>query len=102
MIARKYREDITTMLFSKPRHIRALVRKDLGVLVSLTMCTTEKGEVIKQIKEKYKEEYRVLNDYVEEPKAINHRNTIFVISKKPTLDVEPIFDRIYICFGTPK
>ena len=59
VIARKYWEEITSMPFIKPRHLRALVRKDLGVMVSHTVCITTKGEVIKQMEEKYKKEFKV-------------------------------------------
>ena len=57
VIARKYGEVINAMPFIKPRHLRALVRKDLGVIVSPHVCRVAKGEVIKQIEEKYKKEF---------------------------------------------
>ena len=90
------------MPFIKPRHLRALVRKDLGVIVSQTVCRAAKGEVIKQMEEKYKEEFKVLNDYAEELKATNPESTVIVISKNATLDLEAIFDRLYICFEALK
>ena len=90
------------MPFIKPRHLRALVRKDLGVMVSHTVCITTKGEVIKQMVEKYKKEFKVQNDYTEELKATNPESTVIVISKNATLDSEAIFDRLYICFGALK
>ncbi|WRX26530.1 hypothetical protein QQP08_019017 [Theobroma cacao] len=102
MIARKYGEKITTMPFIKPRHLRALVRKDLGVRVSFSVCRVAKLEVIKKIEEKYKGEYFVLNDYVEELKLTNLESTIFVTSHKPTPDLMPVFKKIYICFEALK
>ena len=102
VIARKYWEEITSMPFIKPRHLRALVRKDLGVMVSQTVCRAAKGEVIKQMEEKYKEEFKVLNDYAEELKTTNPKSTVIVISKNATLDLEAIFDRLYIFFGALK
>ena len=86
------------MPFIKLKHLRALVRKDLGVMVSQTVCRAAKGEVIKQIEEKYKEEFKVLNDYAEELKAPNLESTVIMISKNATLDSKAIFDRLYICF----
>ncbi|EOY32076.1 Gag-pol polyprotein-like protein [Theobroma cacao] len=102
VIARKYGEEITAMPFIKPKHLRALVRKDLRVRVSFNVCRAPKLEVIKKIEETYKEEYLVLNDYVEELKLTNPRSTIFVTSHKPTLDSMPVFEKIYICFGALK
>ena len=48
VITRKYGNEITTTPFIKPRHIRALVRNDLGVIKSHTVCRAAKGEVIKK------------------------------------------------------
>ncbi|KAK6272905.1 hypothetical protein POUND7_009988, partial [Theobroma cacao] len=75
VIARKYGEEITAMPFIKPKHLRALVRKDLRVRVSFNVCRAPKLEVIKKIEETYKEEYLVLNDYVEELKLTNPRRS---------------------------
>ena len=74
------------MPFIKPRHFRALVRKDLGVTASLIVYKTAKREVIKKMEEKYKEKFKVLNDYAKELKATNLKSTIIVISKNATLD----------------
>ena len=87
------------MPFIKPRHIRALVRKDLGVIVSPHVCRAAKGVVIKQMEEKYKQEFKILNDYVEKLKATNLGSTIIVIFDEATRDGDPIFDRMYICFA---
>ena len=97
VIARKYSQKITSMSFIKPRHIRALVRKDLGVMVTPSVCRAAKGEVIKQMEQKYKDEFITLNDYAEELKATNYGSTVYVISKKVAPDSDVVFDRMYIC-----
>ena len=90
------------MPFIKPRHIRALVRKDLGVIVTSSVYRAVKGEVIKQMEQKYKDKFMILNDYVEELKATNYGSIINVISMKVALDLDAVFDIIYICFGALK
>ncbi|XVF65088.1 hypothetical protein PTKIN_Ptkin09bG0218700 [Pterospermum kingtungense] len=97
VIARKYAGEITAMPFIKPRHLRKLVRKDLGVQVSPYVCRTAKGEVIKHMEEKYKEEFQNLNNYAEELKATNYGSTVIVKS-----DSNSVFDRMYICFEALK
>ena len=42
VIARKYGEEITSIPFINLRHIRALVRKDLGLMVILSICKAVK------------------------------------------------------------
>ena len=90
------------MLFIKSRHIKALIRKDLGVIVSSHVCRFAKGKVIKQMEEKYKKEFNLLNDHPEKLKATNLGSTVIVISKKATRVSEPIVDRMYICFAALK
>ena len=45
-------------------------------MVTPNVCRAAKGEVIKQMEQKYKDEYMVLNDYVEEMKATNCGSTL--------------------------
>ena len=98
IIARKYGKVINAMPFIKPSYLRALVRKDFGVIVSPHVCRAAKGKVIKQMNEKYKKEFQKLNNYVKKLKATNLGSTVIVISKNAVGDSEPIFDRLYICF----
>ena len=91
MVVRKYREDITTIPFIKLRHIKTLMRKDLGVMVSPTRF---RGCLL-QMEEKYKKEFLVLNNYVEELKATNFGSTIIVISKKASPGSKAIFYKMY-------
>ena len=54
------------------------------------------------MEQRYKDEFMVLNDYVEELKAINYGSTVNVISKKVAPNSYAIFDIVYICFRALK
>ena len=54
------------------------------------------------MKEKYKEKFKIWNDYVEKLKATNSKSIVIVIIKKASPILEAIFDKIYICFGALK
>lgn len=59
------------MPFIRPRHLRSMVKKELGVFVTNKVCINAKGLVVKKIEEQFREDFKVLNNYALELKATN-------------------------------
>lgn len=96
VVTKKFCEVISAMPFIRPRHLRAMVRKDLGVFISNNVSRNDKTLVIKKIEAQFWEDFRVLNDYVMELKETNPRSSVFVVSEWHRPSELPLFQKIYI------
>lgn len=56
VVARRFEEVISVMPFIKPRHLKAMVRKEIGVFISNKVCRNAKAMVVKQIEQQFKED----------------------------------------------
>ncbi|XP_039135770.1 uncharacterized protein LOC120273202 [Dioscorea cayenensis subsp. rotundata] len=97
VIANRFFDVINGMPFIKPRHLKAMVRKELGVFISDKVCRNAKAIVLRKLKKQFKEDFLVLNSYVLELKEANPESTVTVVSKRQEGLQYPIFQRIYIC-----
>ncbi|XP_039132316.1 uncharacterized protein LOC120269096 [Dioscorea cayenensis subsp. rotundata] len=69
VVAKRFGEIITAMPFIRPRHLRALVRKELGVFITNKVCRNARDLVLKKIEQQFKEDFGVINNYAMELKA---------------------------------
>lgn len=97
VIANRFFDVINGMPFIKPRHLKAMVRIELGVFISDKVCRNAKAIVLRKLKKQFKEDFLVLNSYVLELKEANPESTVTVVSKRQEGLQYPIFQRIYIC-----
>lgn len=49
VVAKKFGEVISVMPIIKPRHFKAMVKKEMGVFISNKVCRNAKAMVIKKI-----------------------------------------------------
>lgn len=70
IIARRFGEINTVMPLIRPRHLRALIKKELGVFhkQGVQNCT---DLVLNKIEEKFTEDFIVIHNYAMELKATN-------------------------------
>lgn len=102
VIARRYFDVINGMPCIRPRHLRALLRKDLGVFISTKVCRNAKAMVLKKMEKQYQDEFLVLNNYILELKEANPGSTVSVVAERKNGVDLPVFQKIYICISAIK
>ncbi|XP_039127844.1 uncharacterized protein LOC120263931 [Dioscorea cayenensis subsp. rotundata] len=92
--------EITSSVSSiRPKHLKAMVRKELGVFITDKVCRNARSLVIKKIEEQFKEDFKVLNNYALELKTTNPGSSVHIMTERQKLDELPLFKRIYICIA---
>lgn len=82
IVANRFREMIVTMLFIRPKHLRVMVRKEMGAFITRKVCRNAKILAIKKIKEQFWEDFRVLNRYALGLKSTNLGSNVSVLSQR--------------------
>ncbi|CAL2278488.1 unnamed protein product [Prunus armeniaca] len=89
-IAHKYLDRIMDELDIKCKHLRKVVKRDLGYNLSDNQCAGAKNKANEIIEETYKEQYSRLREYCDEVRATNIGSTMKIRVEPP-----PHFQRLY-------
>lgn len=81
------------MSFIRSRHLKSMLRRELGVFVTNKACKNTKRFVLKKIEEQF---IKVINNYAKELKVSNHRNNIEVVFERRNPEELPVFQKIYM------
>lgn len=96
IVVERFFDVISGMPFIRPRHLKTMVRKELGVFISDKVCRNAKSLVLRKLEKQYKEDFLVLNNYVLELKQANLGSNLLVVSKRQDGLEYHIFQRTYI------
>lgn len=99
IVAKMFGEIITAMPFIRPRHLRALMTKKLGVFITNKVCRNARDLVLKKIEQQFKEDFGVIHNYSLELKTTNPGSNVIVESKRQHQNELPTFQKIYICLA---
>lgn len=102
VISRRFGDIIAAMPFIKPRHLKALVRRELGVFIGDKVCRNAKRLAIRRIKQQFIEDFVVLNNYAMELKETNPGSNVEVAFERQNPNELPLFKKIYICLHAMK
>lgn len=102
VIVRRFFDVINGMPFIRPMHLRAMVRKELGVFIYSKICRNAKAMALRKIEKQYKEVFFVLNNYILELKEANTGSTVSIMAERKDGLEFLVFKRIYICLPTIK
>ena len=97
MVVQKFGDVIAGIPVMKPRHLKALVRRELGVFITDKTCKNVRRLVLRKIEQQFVEDFKVLNNYAMELRATNPGSNMVVVSGRQSQDALPIFQKMYIC-----
>lgn len=97
VVVKKFGDVIASMPVIKPRHLKALVRKETGVFVTDKVCKNAKRLVLKKVEQQFIEDFKVLNSYALELKASNPGSNVVIVSERLSPNALPTFQKMYIC-----
>lgn len=83
----------------KPRHLKAIVRKELGVFITDKVCRNASSLVIRRIEDQFKEDFKVLNNYALELKLTNPGISVCIVAERQKPENLPMFKRMHICIA---
>ena len=100
IIARKFSNVISSMPYIRPRHLKVMVRRELGVFITDKVCRNSKAFFVNKVKQQFKDDFMVLNSYPMVLKATNPDSYVLVISKRQSPNKLVAFQKMYICLTT--
>lgn len=89
---RRFGEVISGMPSIRPRHVKALVRNEMGVSITNKVCRNAKALVLKHIEMRFREDFKVLNNYALELKRTNPSSIVIVVFEG-RMQVRSLFSR---------
>lgn len=92
-------EVISFVPFIRPKHLKAMVRKELGVFITNKVWRNTKSLVLRKTEEQFKKAFMTLNNYVMELKSSNHGSSVFVVFEREKLDEPPMIKKMCICLA---
>ncbi|XP_039131855.1 uncharacterized protein LOC120268592 [Dioscorea cayenensis subsp. rotundata] len=73
-----------------------MVRAQLGVFITSKVCRNAESLVMKKTEEKFREDFKVLNNYALELQATNPGSSVLVVAEKVNHNEFPVFQKMYI------
>ena len=61
------------------------------------MCGNAKALVLKKLEVQFREDFKVLNNYVLELKHSNHGSSVNIVSERHIASDIPVFQKVYVC-----
>lgn len=99
VIAIRFGDVISGIPFIRTRHLRAMIRRELGIFVTSKVFRHAKALVLKKLEKKFKEDIMVLHNYALELKEQNPGSNVKIVSENKDGNEFPIFQRMYICLS---
>ncbi|XP_039126939.1 uncharacterized protein LOC120263096 [Dioscorea cayenensis subsp. rotundata] len=96
VVVKKFGDVIASIRVIKPRHLKALVRKETCVFVTDWVCKNAKRLVLKKVEQQFIEDFKVLNSYALELKASNPGSNVVIVFERLSPDALPTFQKMYI------
>lgn len=75
-------DTMVAMPILKPKHLKALAKKNLGLFISNNVYKNAKCLVLKKIKQQFIKDFKVLNNYTLELKYTNPESNVIVLSER--------------------
>ncbi|GLU16182.1 hypothetical protein SLE2022_326270 [Rubroshorea leprosula] len=80
-------------------NIQQGMHEELHLEITISQARREKQLIIKEFQGDYKKEYSELFDYRQEILKRNPTSTVEIYVERPTLDLNNVFIRFYVCFA---
>lgn len=79
-VVKRFPEIISGMPTIRPRHLKAMLRKEMGVFITNKVCIFTKAIVLKKIKVLIREDFMFLTNYAVEFKHSNPGRSVNIVS----------------------